>query len=120
VEQSSGRSQVFVVFSREVWDLRDSTPPNKEKPFQTRKNLSKQGKTFPNKKTPPNKKKHLQTRKNLSKQEKTFPNKEKHHQTRRPPFKQEKYLPKQGRHLSSKENAFQARGIFQSNVVYKW
>jgi hypothetical protein len=83
-----------VVFSREVWDLRDGTPPNKEKPFQTRKNLSKQGKTFPNKK--------------------------KHHQTRKPPFKQEKYLPKQEEHLSSKGNAFQARGIFQSNVVYKW
>nr|DAM08393.1 MAG TPA: hypothetical protein [Caudoviricetes sp.] len=48
--------------SREVWDLRDSTPPNKE-------NLSKQGKTFPNKE------KHLQTRKNLSKQEKTPTNK---------------------------------------------
>lgn len=28
---------------------------------------------------------------------------------------------KQEKHLSSKENAFQARGIFQSNVkVYKW
>ena len=56
MEQSSGRSQVFVVFSREVWDLRDGAPPNKEKPFQTRKNLSKQ------EKTPPNKKKHQQTR----------------------------------------------------------
>lgn len=33
-----------MVFSREVWDLRDGTPPNK-------------------KKTPPNKKKHQQTRK---------------------------------------------------------
>lgn len=33
-----------MVFSREVWDLRDSTPPNKEKPFQTRKNTNKQGK----------------------------------------------------------------------------
>ena len=48
--------------SREVWDLRDSTPPNKEKPFQTRKNLSKQGKTFPNKEKP------FQTRKNTNKQ----------------------------------------------------
>jgi hypothetical protein len=55
-----------VGISREVWDLRDGTPPNKEKPFQTRKNTTKQGKTFPNKK--------------------------KHHQTRKPPFKQEKYL----------------------------
>ena len=41
-----------MVVSREVWGLRDVTPPNKEKPFQTRKNLSKQGKTFPNKKKP--------------------------------------------------------------------
>ena len=91
--------------SREVWDLRDGTPPNKEKnkeknkgknkekPFQTRKNLSKQGKTFPNKEK----------------------NKKKHHQTRNPPFKQEK-------HLSSKEPSFrQAGGIFHSNIeVYKW
>jgi hypothetical protein len=74
VEQSSGRSWVFVVVSRGGWGLRDGTPPNKEK----------------------------------------------HHQTRKPPFKQEKYLPKQEEHLSSKGNAFQARGIFQSNVVYKW
>jgi hypothetical protein len=68
VEQSIGRPWVFVGISREIWDLRDGTPPNKEKPFQTRKNTNKQGK-----------------------------------------------------HLSSKENAFQARGIFQSNVkVCKW
>jgi hypothetical protein len=53
-------------------------------------------------KTPPNKKK------NTSKQEKTPPNKKKNTN------KQEKYL-------SSKGNAFQARGIFRSNVkVYKW
>jgi hypothetical protein len=56
VEQSIGRSWVFVGISREIWDLRDGTPPNKETPFQTRKNLSKQGKT------PTNKKKHQQTR----------------------------------------------------------
>lgn len=61
--------------SREIWDLRDGTPPDKEKPFQTRKNLSKQGKPFQTRKTLPNKKKHLQTRKNLSKQEKTPTNK---------------------------------------------
>lgn len=60
MEQSSGRSWVFVGISREVWDLRDGTPTNKEKPFQTRKNLSKQ------EKTPTNKKKHLQTREHLS------------------------------------------------------
>ena len=48
--------------SREVWDLRDGTPPNKGKPFQTRENLSRQGKT------PPNKEKPFQTRKNTNKQ----------------------------------------------------
>ena len=52
--------------SREVWDLRDGTPPNK--------------------------KKHLQTRKNTSKQGKTFPNKGKHQQTRETPFEQGKHL----------------------------
>lgn len=37
-----------------------------------------------------------------------------------PPNKK-KNTNKQEKHLSSKENAFQARGIFQSNVkVYKW
>lgn len=41
-----------MVFSREVWDLRDGTPPNK-------------------KKTPPNKKKHLQTRKKHQQTRKT-------------------------------------------------
>ena len=53
--------------------MRDGTPPNKEKPFQTRKNLSKQGKTFPNKEkhqqtreTPPNKKNTFQARSCLS------------------------------------------------------
>ena len=49
MEQSIGRSWVFVGISREIWDLRDGTPPNKEKPFQTRKNLSKQEKTPTNK-----------------------------------------------------------------------
>nr|DAR40599.1 MAG TPA: hypothetical protein [Caudoviricetes sp.] len=62
-------------------------------------------------------KKHLQTRgKNTSKQggEKHLQAREKHLQTRKIPFEQEKYL-------SSKGNAFQARGIFRSNVkVYKW
>ena len=72
--------------------------------LQTRKNLSKQGKTFPNKEKP------FQTRKNLSKQEKTptnkgktFPNKKKHQQTRETPFEQ-------GKRLSiNKRNTFQAR-----------
>jgi hypothetical protein len=83
VEQSSGRSWVFVVVSREVWGLRDGTPTNKKK------NTNKQEKTPTNKKkTPTNKKKNTN---------------------------------KQGKHLSSKENAFQARGIFRSNVkVCKW
>ena len=56
--------------------------------LQTRKNLSKQGKT------PTNKKKHQQTRKHLQTR-KTFPNKEK-------PFQTRKNTNKQGKHLSSK------------------
>jgi hypothetical protein len=67
------------------------TFPNREKHHQTSKNLSKQGKPF-------------QTRKTLSKQGKTPPNKEKHHQTR-------KNLSKQENRLSSKKTAFQARKI---------
>ena len=47
--------------SREVWDLRDSTPPNKENPFQTRKNTNKQGKHLSI-----NKKNTFQARKRLS------------------------------------------------------
>ena len=78
--------------SREVWDLRDSTPPNKEKPFQTRKNLSKQ------EKTPPNKKTAFQARKIPSK-------------TRRTPFEQ-------GNRLSSKgylpiKCSLQVVGVFR-------
>ena len=90
--------------SREVWDLRDGTPPNKEKPFQTRKNLSKQ------EKTPPNKKKHQQTRKNLSKQGKTFPNKKKHQQTRETPFEQGKRLSSKG-YLPIKCKSLQVVGV---------
>lgn len=41
-----------MVVSREVWGLRDGTPSNKEKPFQTRK-------TFPNKKNTNKQGKHL-------------------------------------------------------------
>lgn len=52
MEQSIGRSWVFVGISREIWDLRDGTPPNKEKPFQTRKNLSKKGKHQQTRETP--------------------------------------------------------------------
>ena len=74
--------------------MRDGTPTNKERPFQTRKNLSKQGKTFPNKERP------FQTRKDLSKQGKTFPNKEKHQQTRETP--------------PNKKNTFQARSCLSS------
>lgn len=46
--------------SREVWDLRDGTPPNKEKPFQTRKNTNKQGKHLSSKGYLPIKCKSLQ------------------------------------------------------------
>ena len=77
--------------SREGWGLRDGTPPNKEKPFQTRKNLSKQGKTFPNKK------KHLQTRK-------------KHQQTRKIPFEQGKRLSSKG-YLPIKCKSLQVVGV---------
>ena len=80
--------------SREVWDLRDGTPPNKEKPFQTRKNLSKQGKTFPDKK------KHQQTRKNTNKQGKTFPDKEN-------PFQTRKTFPDKGKHQQTRETPFE-------------
>lgn len=52
VEQSIGRSWVFVGISREIWDLRDGTPPNKEKPFQTRKTPTNKGNTFRARKTP--------------------------------------------------------------------
>jgi len=117
VEQSIGRSWVFVGISREIWDLRDGTPPNKEKPFQTRKNLSKQEKTFPNKenlskqgKTPTNKKKHQQTRKNTNKQGKTFPNKKKHQQTRETPFEQGKRLSSKG-YLPIKCKSLQVVGV---------
>lgn len=60
MEQSSGRSWVFVGISREIWDLRDGTPPNKEKPFQTRKNTNKQGKRLSSKGYLPIKCKSLQ------------------------------------------------------------
>ena len=73
-----------MVFSREVWDLRDGTPPNKEKPFQTRKNTSKQGKTFPNKK--------------------------KHQQTRETPFEQGKRLSSKG-YLPIKCKSLQVVGV---------
>ena len=60
--------------SREVWDLRDGTPPNKEKPFQTRKNTNKQGKHQQTRETPfeqgkllsINKRNTFQARKRLS------------------------------------------------------
>ena len=93
MEQSSGRSWVFVVVSREVWGLRDGTPPNKGK-----KNTSKQGKKNTNKQekntnkqgknTSKQEKKHQQTRKNLSKQGKTPTNKKNTFRARKTPFKQ--------------------------------
>jgi hypothetical protein len=73
-----------VGISREIWDLRDGTPPNKEKPFQTRKNTSKQGKTFPNKK--------------------------KHQQTRETPFEQGKRLSSKG-YLPIKCKSLQVVGV---------
>jgi hypothetical protein len=93
-----------VGISREIWDLRDGTPPNNEKPFQTRKNTSKQEKTFPNKKKP------FQTMKTLSKQGKTFPNKKKHQQTRETPFEQGKRLSSKG-YLPIKCKSLQVVGV---------
>lgn len=56
-----------MVFSREVWDLRDGTPPNKEKPFQTRKNTTKQENRLSSKKnTFQNKKNTFRARERLS------------------------------------------------------
>ena len=49
-----------MVVSREVWGLRDGTPPNKEKPFQTRKNTNRQGKHLSSKGYLPIKCKSLQ------------------------------------------------------------
>ena len=98
MEQSSGRSWDFVGVSREVGGLRDGTLTNKEKPFQARKNLSKQGKTFPSKGKP------FQTRKNLSKQgENTFSSKGKI------PFKQGKSTNKQGKTFQAREKHQQTR-----------
>ena len=82
--------------------------------LQTGKNLSKQGKTFPNREKPFQTSQTSQTRKNLSKQGKTPTNKEKPFQTsqtsqtsqtrknlskKEKPFQTRK---KQGKHLSSK------------------
>ena len=56
-----------MVFSREVLDLRDGTPPNREKPFQTGKNTTKQENRLSSKKnTFQNKKNTFQARKRLS------------------------------------------------------
>ena len=66
-----------MVFSREVWDLRDGTPPNKEKPFQTRKNTTKQ-------------------ENRLSSKKNTFQNKKNTFRARETPFKQGKRLSSKG------------------------
>ena len=84
--------------SREVWDLRDGTPPNKE-------NLSKQGEPFQTRRTSPNKE-------NLSKQGKTPTNKEKHQQTRETPFEQGKRLSSKG-YLPIKCKSLQVVGVFR-------
>nr|DAW90457.1 MAG TPA: hypothetical protein [Caudoviricetes sp.] len=87
MEQSIGRSWVFVGISREIWDLRDGTPLSKGTPFE-------QGNAF-------------RSRERLS--------------SKGTPFQIRKNTNKQGKNLSSKVNAFQARGIFRSNVkVCKW
>jgi hypothetical protein len=115
VEQSSGRSWDFGVVSREGWVVRDGTLTNREKPFQARgKPFQARGKFLSSKGEIPfqARGKYLSSKgKNLSKQGKSTNKQEKHlsgiQQTR-------KILFRQGA-------AFQARGIFQSNVeVYKW
>lgn len=74
--------------SREVWDLRDSTPPNKEK-------------TFPNKKkTPPNKKTAFQARKIPSK-------------TRKTPFEQGNVFQASRGYLPLKYRSLQVVGVFR-------
>ena len=65
--------------------------------LQTRKNLSKQGKTFPNKEKPFQK-------------GKTFPNKKKHQQTRETPFEQGKRLSSKG-YLPIKCKSLQVVGV---------
>ena len=80
--------------------------------LQTRKNLSKQGKTFPNKEKP------FQTRKNLSKQEKTPPNKKTAFQARKIPSKTRRTPFEQGKRLSSKgylpiKCSLQVVGVFR-------
>ena len=53
---------------------------------------------------------HLQTRKDLSKQGKTFPNKKKHQQTRETPFEQGKRLSSKG-YLPIKCKSLQVVGV---------
>ena len=55
-------------------------------------------------------KKHQQTRKNTSKQGKTFPNKKKHQQTRETPFEQGKRLSSKG-YLPIKCKSLQVVGV---------
>ena len=92
--------------SREVWDLRDGTPPNKEKPFQKgktfpkRKNLSKKEKPFQKGKTPPNKKTAFQARKIPSK-------------TRKTPFEQGNVFQASRGYLPLKYRSLQVVGVFR-------
>ena len=79
-----------MVVSRDVWGLRDGTPPNKEKYHQTRKSLSRQGKAFPDKEKP------FQTRKNTTKQGKAFQAREIPPKTRETAFEQGKRLSSKG------------------------
>ena len=90
MEQSSGRSWVLVVVSREVWGLRDGTPTNK-------------GNTNKQEKTPTNKG-------NTNNQEKTPTTKKKHQQTRETPFEQGKRLSSKG-YLPIKCKSLQVVGV---------
>ena len=104
MEQSIGRSWVFVVVSREVWGLRDGAPTNKGKHQQTRKNTNKQ------EKTPTNKGKHQQTRKNTNKQGKHLSSKGNAFQTREIHFRQGKRLSSKG-YLPIKCKSLQVVGV---------
>jgi hypothetical protein len=73
-----------VGISREIRDLRDGTPPNKEK--------------------------HLSSKEKPFEQGKTFPNKEKHQQTRETPFEQGKRLSSKG-YLPIKCKSLQVVGV---------
>lgn len=75
--------------------------------LQTRRNLSRQGKT------PPDKGKPFQTRENLSKQGKTPPNKKTAFQARKTPFEQGDVFQASRGYLPLKYRSLQVVGVFR-------